>query len=891
MQPETLGLYDNLDLGIPQATCDAVFQKLTELGAISLHQYLQGDTNIDSFGMSSTTNLPSYPSTTPPTKYPRHDAVSRLNATCQRVFGNTDPLRYEFVEENGPKSKQCILTIVRHDGTQRSYTTQPIFSKKAEAKAEVSKVALEIGALEFLMYGESKEQKGQRNSPTSSASDGLPAGASSSAQMQPPERSSVDVIESCCIQWRAECVAPRWIALTEPRLGLKHGCALQIKLSSHVDRVYMSEPIFDTYDEAKDACAKSAISEGVLHFIKHGDGRARPLSPQQSPSPLLDVKNKHPEHRKLPLTLQNFFDTLPRPLPEALDTSDAYKINAPAWLSSLIQNSKGGKLAMTFNFISGTTPGLHGCLLRIDHPGTYKAYLVDAEFAKRADAKAAVCLQAMSRGIGEYIRSIVSSVESKLTSQMRSFSHNYIYPTLQSELNKIESGLYPHFEFDKERDAVGATLFVKLSNSSTLEQSRKYVAPCEYRSKGDAKAAVIALAAEQGVIEFVRFRGRPPPPGYCSPYILQNYNGDSPRKRSEPDSREEEKTRPSKKQKKNVPRGGGKDPSRDICGHEGTPSQERQDGGSSHNRQHHGDPRPDGVSGAQEFRADWQIPTESGNVYDLGIDYLRSFGFPSFDYGRLPFTGPLPFSMPVDPCSYVLGGTNSLPGTGALNSIQPPVTHSLSPLFPIIAQHSIPLGCSNTPTPLFVDTAAVPLTFARSTDSNLEPGEVRSPTSSRYSQDPRSCIQPSKQVRDSGGTTSTKTVDPRKKAIPRPALTSDEAPTMPAGLTGESKRTELLQTSTSTPTVSEGQMNNTGSGANTSHVAALIEYCVRNGGGAPSFHEEQGADDMFKVWIVVGKERFELRRTHRTAEGGRQRVAKQVLARLRSQQSNGGGAE
>ena len=40
---------------------------------------------------------------------------------------------------------------------------------------------------------------------------------------------------------------------------------------------------------------------------------------------------------------------------------------------------------------------------------------------------------------------------------------------------------------------------------------------------------------------------------------------------------------------------------------------------------------------------------------------------------------------------------------------------------------------------------------------------------------------------------------------------------------------------------------------------------------------------MFKAWIVIGKERFELPRMYRTAEEGKQRVAKQVLARLRSQ--------
>ena len=40
---------------------------------------------------------------------------------------------------------------------------------------------------------------------------------------------------------------------------------------------------------------------------------------------------------------------------------------------------------------------------------------------------------------------------------------------------------------------------------------------------------------------------------------------------------------------------------------------------------------------------------------------------------------------------------------------------------------------------------------------------------------------------------------------------------------------------------------------------------------------------MFKVWIIIGKERFELQKTYQTAEEGQERVAKQVLARLRSQ--------
>ncbi|KAI6144341.1 hypothetical protein BKA82DRAFT_1003728 [Pisolithus tinctorius] len=880
MQPETLEFYDSVDLEISQATFDAVFQKLTELGALSLHQYLHDSDS--STGISSTTDLSLYPSAstlslpTSPTKsseHARHNAVSRLNEICQRVFGNTDPLRYEFLEENGPKSKQCILTIARHDGTKRSYTTQPIFQKKAEAKAEVSRIAIEMGALDFLMYGESEGQKEKRNSPTSSASDGPSGGGSSSTQ-------AIDVIESCCIQWRAGRVVPRWIALTEPRLGLKHGCALQVKLSPHVDHVYMSEPTFDTYGEAKEACAAAAITEGVLRFIKHGDGQVRPPSPRQSRSPLLDEKNKQSDHLKLPLTLQNFFDSLPRPLPETFDTSNAYQINATAWLNTLIRNSKGSKFAMVSYYISGSTPGLHGCLLRIDRPGTYRAYLVDAEFAKRADAKAAVCLKAMSCGVGEYIRTIVSSVESKLTSQMRSFSNNYIHPTLQSELSKIDPGLYPHFEFEKERDAFGATLLVKLSASSIPEQSRKYMAPCEYGSKADAKAAVIALAAEQGVIEFVRFRGRPPPPGYCSPYKLQNYDGGTSRKRPQPDSRDDRETRPSKKQKRNVPRGSGKDPS----GHEGTPGREHQDGGDSSYDQSYGVRRLDGASGAQEFGADWPF-TGPGDVHEPG----RPSGPPlhgvasSCHYGQLPFNDPLSLSIPFDSSPYVLGSTNDFLGPGLLNSIQPLVTHSLSPLFPVIPQHAIPLGHSNVPAPVLVNTAAMPITPARSADSALEPGEVRSSISPLCSQDVRSCIRSSGQ-----GETSAKTLDPRRKTISKPTRTPDEATTVPSESKGEFKRTAGLQTATRTPTVSVGRTNNTGGKAETSHVEALTEYCIRNGHSKPSFHEEQEENNKFKVWIIIGKERFELLKMYESVEEGREHVAKKVLARLRS---NGGGAE
>ena len=101
---------------------------------------------------------------------------------------------------------------------------------------------------------------------------------------------------------------------------------------------------------------------------------------------------------------------------------------------------------------------VHGCLLKLDRPGEYKASLVDARFPKRSDAKAAVCLQAMSEGIGGYIRSIASAVENKITPAMRSFSSSLVSPALTSALSKVGTDLRPHFEYDKERDGTYLSL-------------------------------------------------------------------------------------------------------------------------------------------------------------------------------------------------------------------------------------------------------------------------------------------------------------------------------------------------------------------------------------------------------------------------------------------------
>lgn len=74
-------------------------------------------------------------------------------------------------------------------------------------------------------------------------------------------------------------------------------------------------------------------------------------------------------------------------------------------------------------------------------------------------------------------------------------------------------------------------MIVELCPSPTPEQVRKYTVPAEYRNRNDAKLAVIARAVEEGVIEFLRYKGRPPPPGYIPYYAQQQDNQFANRKR------------------------------------------------------------------------------------------------------------------------------------------------------------------------------------------------------------------------------------------------------------------------------------------------------------------------------------------------------------------------
>src|ERR1700759_3105249 len=92
------------------------------------------------------------------------------------------------------------------------------------------------------------------------------------------------------------------------------GCVLRIALSSHSTRVYSVDTVWDHYEDARSACAEEAVSHGALDFIMHGNGQKHPAPPDYTqPEAVTDA----PTAAVAALSVQGYFDSLPRPFPES----------------------------------------------------------------------------------------------------------------------------------------------------------------------------------------------------------------------------------------------------------------------------------------------------------------------------------------------------------------------------------------------------------------------------------------------------------------------------------------------------------------------------------------------------------------------------------------------
>ncbi|KAF7361272.1 hypothetical protein MSAN_01159600 [Mycena sanguinolenta] len=453
----------------------------------------------------------------PPHPYP---SLAQLQAICLRQFGEfvkmTDILKYEVLEE-AAGTKRCILTITRPDGSSRSYKTEPEFIRKNDARARAATIAIEHGAIDFIVHGDSDELKAKKgvlvaplenNQPIASSSK-----LSSESRLETPT-ACVREIDTCCREWRGDRVKPYWLSFRDSHILTNHGAVLKIQLAPHCWRVYSCQPAFDSVSEAREHCANLAIDEGVLEFIKHGNGQTAPKSDLTSSSETRFEDSKH--------DLQSFYESLPRPFAEDFGEKTVAEINASGYLSNLLVNAKGARFTAEFYSLSIVDDDpfselrptkLLGCLLRLERPNECRTYLAEPRFSTAKEAKAAVSLLAFSFGAGKWIREVTSAVETRVTPEMRRFAQATLFQALIAEAHSA-SGVKPRFDSYTEGDAFGCKLEVTLKPPSEPgERVRRYEVPAEYRTKADAKIGVAYLAFQQGVIDLLRNGGLPLPPG------------------------------------------------------------------------------------------------------------------------------------------------------------------------------------------------------------------------------------------------------------------------------------------------------------------------------------------------------------------------------------------
>ena len=119
--------------------------------------------------------------------------------------------------------KKCILTVTRPDDTKRIYSTKPDFARKSEAKTKAASIAIENGAIDFILYGENGKAKGIRLAPVNApshpvedddvqekteAKDPAPQNVSEDPAETTAPSTAVAAIDKCCVEWRAGRVQP-----------------------------------------------------------------------------------------------------------------------------------------------------------------------------------------------------------------------------------------------------------------------------------------------------------------------------------------------------------------------------------------------------------------------------------------------------------------------------------------------------------------------------------------------------------------------------------------------------------------------------------------------------------------------------------------------------------
>lgn len=240
------------------------------------------------------------------------------------------------------------------------------------------------------------------------------------------------------------------------------------------------------------AVAQAALEQDIIDFIRHGDGQQEPM-PQSAEYDLPENKaaaaaaaaeatnseQKRKRYRekidpnllasKL-ITLAQFYDSLPQPLPEPVGVKTAEDTNPVAWLNGMLQRNRGSLLSVVYMWTIDPKLGresafrytdrpvltsptqVHGCVMRIQQGSqANRSYLVDPVFSKRQDAKIAACLEAISQGVSQWIRNIGNPIDEKMTREMKDRAKDVLIPSMITGLQRLKPSQRPEWVFSQQK--------------------------------------------------------------------------------------------------------------------------------------------------------------------------------------------------------------------------------------------------------------------------------------------------------------------------------------------------------------------------------------------------------------------------------------------------------
>ena len=96
-----------------------------------------------------------------------------------------------------------------------------MFNRKNDAKVQAAKIAIDMGALEFIQTGDSealKTRNGFLRSPFDDVDPAQRGGNSLSPTETQEEDKLIREIENRCIRWRAGEVTPQWFFYRDPKV-------------------------------------------------------------------------------------------------------------------------------------------------------------------------------------------------------------------------------------------------------------------------------------------------------------------------------------------------------------------------------------------------------------------------------------------------------------------------------------------------------------------------------------------------------------------------------------------------------------------------------------------------------------------------------------------------